>query len=106
MGALFGVVAFLVALAGLLVTVGHVGYLALLSAAANRRGSSGESTAEYVRAQLPPASAIAVAALVALICACSGDGVVDLVALVLGAGSSVAGSRALRSTHSRFSGEG
>jgi hypothetical protein len=102
MGALFGVVAFVVALVGLLIALGHVGYLAMLSSAANRRGLSGESTTDYVRAQRSPAGALAVVALVGLICTVAGGGVVDLVGLVLGGGAGVAGYRALEQTRHRF----
>jgi amino acid permease len=105
MGFLFGLVALLVALAGLLATLGHVGYLSMLSAAATRRGSSGEATADYVRAQRAPAWGLAVVALVGLICTVAGGGVADLVGLVLGGGAGVAGYRALDSTRRHFRGD-
>jgi hypothetical protein len=105
MGALFGLLAFLVALAGLLVTLGHVCYLAMLSSAANRHGMSGESTADYVRGQRSPAGALAVVALVGLACTVAGGGVVDLVGLVLGGGAGFAGYRALEGTRRRFRAE-
>jgi hypothetical protein len=105
MGALFGIVAFLVALVGLLVTLGHVGYLAMLSAAADRRGISGGSVHDYVGGQWSPSGVLAVVALVGLICTVAGGPVVHLLGLVLGGGAGVAGFRALGSTRSRFRGD-
>lgn len=105
MGALFGVIAFVVALAGLLVTLGHVGYLAMLSSAANRRGISGEAVNDYVRGQRSPAGVLVVIALVGLICTVAGGPVVDLLGLMLGGGAGVAGYRSLDSTRHRFHGD-
>ena len=48
MGTLIGIVAFVVALVGLLAALGHVGYLAMLNNAARKRGVSGGATADYV----------------------------------------------------------
>ena len=48
MGAVFGIVAAVVALVGLLAALGHVGYLAMLNSAAKQRGASGGPTVDYV----------------------------------------------------------
>jgi hypothetical protein len=106
MGAVFGTIAFLIALAGLLVTLGHAGYLAMLSSAAHRRGQSGESTSDYVRSRRRTAGVLAVVALIGLICTVGGSGVSDLIGLVLGGGAGLAGYRALESTRGRFRGTG
>jgi len=103
MGAAFGIVAFLVALVGLLVTLGNAAYLAMLSSAANKRGIAGETTLDYVRAQRTTAGVLAAVALVALLFT-NGGVVPDLIGLVLGAGSGVAGYRALEGTRRRFRG--
>lgn len=100
---LLAVVATLVALAGFLVTLAHLGYLAMLSSAANRRGSSGAPTSDYVRSQRPTAAAFGVVALIGLICTVSGSGFIDLIGLVLGGGAGLAGFRALRTTRREFS---
>ncbi|MBV9314316.1 MAG: hypothetical protein JO100_11405 [Pseudonocardia sp.] len=103
MGTTFGVVAFLIALAGLLTTLGNVGYLAMLSSAASKRGISGESTVQYVRSQRTLAGVLVLVALAGLLFT-SGGAVADLVGLVLGGGSGLAGYRALESTRHRFRG--
>lgn len=103
MGAAFGVVAFLIALAGFLATVGNAGYLAVLFSAAERRGLSGESTSDYVRTRRGPAALLVLVALIGIVFTYGGP-VADLVGLVLGAGSGLAGYRALDGTRRRFSG--
>jgi hypothetical protein len=51
MGAVFGIVAAVIALVGLVVALGHVGYLALLGNAAKKRGLSGGTTTDYVNSR-------------------------------------------------------
>ena len=105
MSALFGILAFLVALVGLLIALGHAGYLAMLSSAANRRGASGRTVVDYVHDQRSMAGGLALIALVGLVCTITGGPVIDLIGLVLGGGAGVAGSRALGNTRSRFRGD-
>ena len=104
MGAVFGFVAFLVALLGLLVTLGNAGYLAMLSSAANKRGITGEAVLDYVRSQRVTAGVLAGVALIGLLCT-SGGPALDVLGLVLGGGSGVAGYRALDGTRRRFRGD-
>jgi hypothetical protein len=102
MGSAFGVIALLVAIAGLLVTLGNAGYLAMLSSAARGKGISGEPVGDYVHSQRKPAGILLVVALIGLAFA-SGDGTaLDLIGLVLGAGSGLGAYRALNSTRTRF----
>lgn len=105
MGAVFGLVAFLVALVGLLAAAGNAGYLAMLGSAASKRGMSGGAVNEYVQSQRNTALVLAGVALVGLICTIAGSGVVDLIGLVLAGGAGVAGYRALNSTRQRFRGQ-
>ena len=104
MGVVFGFVAFLVALLGLLVTLGNAGYLAMLSSAANKRGISGEAVLDYVRGQRATAAVLAGVALVGLLCT-SGGPVLDVLGLVLGGGSGLVGYRSLEGTRRRFRGD-
>lgn len=101
MGTAFGVVALLVALAGLLVTLGNAGYLAMLSSATRGKGMSGGPTADYVRDRRKPAGILLLVALIGLAFT-SGGVVPDLIGLVLGAGAGLGASRALGSTRKRF----
>ncbi len=48
MGAAVGVIAFVIALVGLVAALGHVGYLAMLNSAARKRGASGQYAVDYV----------------------------------------------------------
>jgi hypothetical protein len=105
MGATLGVLAFLVALVGLLVTLGNAGYLALLSSAARRRGITGESTLDYVRARRAAAGGLAALALLGLLLTAGGV-VPDVLGLLLGGTAGVAGYRQLTATRRRFRGDG
>ncbi|HEY2204027.1 MAG TPA: hypothetical protein VGH99_06075 [Pseudonocardia sp.] len=101
MAVVIELVAFVVTLAGLLVTLGHAGYLAMLSSAAKRSGLSGGSTLEYVHARRTPAALLVVAALVGMLCT-NGGPVLDVLGLVIAGGAGVAGARALGETRRRF----
>lgn len=103
MGAAFGILAFLVAVVGLLVTVGNAGYLAMLSSAAHKRGISGESTLDYVHGRRTTAGVLAVIALLGLLFT-TGGVAMDMLGLVLGAATGVAGYRELATTRRRFRG--
>ncbi|MDQ3760892.1 MAG: hypothetical protein M3460_04120 [Actinomycetota bacterium] len=93
-------IAVLAALAGLLVALGHGGYLAMLSSAANRR-IGGEPVNEYVRSRVPVAAATLGVALFALLLTTGGAGA-DVLAILAGAGSGIVGYQALQSTRTRY----
>ena len=101
MGSAFGVIALLVAIAGLLVTLGNAGYLAMLSSAARGKGISGEPVGDYVHSQRKPAGILLLVALIGLALT-SGGAIPDLIGLVLGAGAGLGAYRALGSTRKRF----
>jgi hypothetical protein len=103
MGAVVGLVAFLVALAGMLVALGHVGYLAMLNNAAAKRGVAGGATAEYVSGRWKVAGGAAgVAALGLLLTA--GPLPLDVLGLLVGGGAGVLAKGALDSTRAQFRG--
>jgi hypothetical protein len=97
---LLNLIAVLAALAGLLTTVAHGGYLAMLGAAANRR-AGGEPVHQYVRSRVPVAAVTLGVSLIALLLATGGP-VADILAILAGAGSSVVGYQALQGTRSRY----
>ncbi|WP_198961569.1 hypothetical protein [Pseudonocardia sp. MH-G8] len=102
MGAVFGIVAAVIALVGLIVALGHVGYLALLNNAAKKRGLSGGTTTDYVNSRWKVAGGTAGVALLGLLLT-SGDTVpIDIVGLLLGGGAGIYAKQALDSTRSRF----
>lgn len=104
MGAVFGIVAAVIALVGLLVAVGHVGYLALLGNAAKKKGLSGSTTTDYVNSRWKVAGGTAGVALLALLLTRADSVPIDLVGLLLGGGAGIYAKQALSSTASRFRG--
>jgi hypothetical protein len=102
MGAVFGIVAAVVALVGLLVALGHVGYLAMLNNAAKKRGLSGGTTSDYVNGRWKVAGGTAGVALLALLLTSADSMPVDLIGLLLGGGAGLYAKQALDSTRTRF----
>jgi hypothetical protein len=102
MGAVFGIVAAVIALVGLIVALGHVGYLALLNNAAKKRGLSGGTTTDYVNGRWKVAGGTAGVALLGLLLTAGQSVPVDVVGLLLGGGAGIYAKQALDSTRSRF----
>ena len=102
MGTVFGIVAAVVALVGLLAALGHVGYLAMLNNAAKKRGLSGGTTTDYVNSRWKVAGGTAGVALLGLLFTAGNSVPVDLVGLLLGGGAGIYAKQALDSTRSRF----
>jgi hypothetical protein len=102
MGDVFGIVAAVIALIGLLVAVGHVGYLALLGNAAKKKGLSGGTTTDYVNSRWKVAGGTAGVALLGLLLTRADSVPIDLVGLLLGGGAGIYAKQALSSTASRF----
>jgi hypothetical protein len=104
MGAVFGIVAAVIALVGLVVALGHVGYLALLGNAAKKRGLSGGTTTDYVNSRWKVAGGTAGVALLGLLLTAGNSVPVDLVGLLLAGGAGIYAKQALDSTRSQFRG--
>ncbi len=100
-----GTIAFLIALLGLLVALGHVGYLAMLNNAAKKRGIAGGATAEYVSGRWKVAGGTAGVALLGLLITGS-DGITpDILGMLLAGGAGVAAKGALDTTRNQFRGQ-
>ncbi len=104
MGTVFGIVATLVALVGLLAALGHVGYLAMLNKSAKERGLSGGATADYVNGRWKLAGGTAVVALLGLLLT-SGGVFPEVLGLLLGGGAGLAAKQALEGTRREFRGQ-
>jgi hypothetical protein len=101
--AVFGIVAAVVALVGLLAALGHVGYLAMLNNAAKKRGISGGRTSEYVSGRWAMAGGTAAVALVGLLLT-TGGLVPDVLGLLIGGGAGIAAKQGLDTTRKQLRG--
>lgn len=93
-------IALIIALAGLLASLAHGGYLLMLGSAAAKR-AGGEPVSQYVRGRVPVAGITVGVALLALLLT-SGGWPADLLAIIAGAGSGVVGYQALQQTRQRY----
>lgn len=103
MEAVFGIVATVIALVGLLVALGHVGYLAMLNNAARKRGLSGNATTDYVSGRWKVAGGTSAVALLGLLLT-SGGLTPDILGLLIGGGAGIAARQQLGSTQRQFRG--
>ncbi len=102
MGTVFGIVAAVIALVGLLVALGHVGYLAMLNSAARKRGLAGGATSDYVSGRWKVAGGTAAIALLGVLLTRADSIPVDVIGLLVGGGAGVAAKGALDSTRKQF----
>lgn len=95
------VIAVIIAIAGVAATLAHVGYLALLGTAANKR-AGGDPIAHYVRSRWPIAGGTAAAAVFAWWLTAADSVGIDMIAILLAAGSGAVATKAIQNTQSRY----
>ncbi|MCO1654893.1 hypothetical protein [Pseudonocardia humida] len=104
MGAAVGVIAFVIALVGLVAALGHVGYLAMLNSAARKRGASGQYAIDYVGGRWKVAGITSAVAAFGLLLT-SGGLAPDVLGMIISGGAGVVAQQQLESTRKKFRGE-
>ena len=97
---MLNVIAIIIAIAAVVATLAHAGYLAMLNSAANKR-AGGAPIAQYVRSRWPVAAVTIAGALLGWIFTNGGD-FLDVLGILLAGGSGVTAVKALQSTQQRY----
>ncbi|HEY3711641.1 MAG TPA: hypothetical protein VGL64_19850 [Amycolatopsis sp.] len=97
---MINVIAVIIAIASVLAALGHVGYLALLNNAAGKR-AGGAPVAQYVRSRWAVAGGTTAASLLAWLLT-SGGPTLDILAIIIAAGSGVVAMKSLQSTQTKY----
>lgn len=97
---IIGLIAVIAALAGLVTSLAHGGYLYMLTSAARKR-AGGEPVAGYAKSRYGVAAATSAAGLLALLLS-SGGFFPDVLAILLGGGTAMYSTKALQASRERF----
>jgi len=103
-GFVIELVAVVIAWIGLIVALGHMGYLAMLNNAAKKRGLSGGATGDYVGRRWKTAGITAGVALLGLLVTNADSVPIDVIGALVAGGAGVAAKTALDGTRKQFRG--
>ncbi|WP_020496413.1 hypothetical protein [Sciscionella marina] len=95
---IFGLVAFIAALGGLVAALGHGGYVYMLGSVAKKKGAGGEPIAKFARGRYGIAAAGVGAGIIGLLFTLGDSFGVDLVGLLIGLGTIGASTKALQTS--------
>jgi hypothetical protein len=98
---MLNLIAIIIAIIAVIATLAHVGYLALLNSAANKR-AGGTPIAAYVRSRWPLAGITTAAALVGWLITSGDSAFADVLGILVAGGSGVVATKALQSTQQRY----
>jgi hypothetical protein len=93
-----GLIAGLIAIAGVLATLAHDGYLTMLGSAAKSKGASGAPVAQYVRSRWTLAGVTTIIALVGLLITAGGALSGDIIGALIAGGAGLAAANSLQGT--------
>jgi hypothetical protein len=97
---MLNVIAIIIAIAAVVATLAHAGYLAMLNSAATKR-AGGAPIAQYVRSRWPVAAVTIAGALLGWLFT-NGNDFLDVLGILVAGGSGVTAVKALQSTQQRY----
>ncbi|MDT7785451.1 MAG: hypothetical protein QOF58_3870 [Pseudonocardiales bacterium] len=97
-----GLIAALIAIAGLLAALAHDAYLGLLGSAANKKGLAGAPVSQFVRSRWKTAIITTVGAVIGLLITNGDSPSADVIGAIIAGGSGLAALNGVQKTHKQL----